>query len=152
MNPEIIDTSISLELAVADLYLHFHKVFPQDSDFWWKMSLEEKGHAAILRSARDSFMPVDKFPAEIIMKSHNKIKKTLSFIIEKIEHLKDNPISRKEAFELSVHIENTSGELHYQEFMTSIKDNEVNSIFKRLNGDDKDHAQRIEKYMKEQGI
>ena len=152
MNSEIIDTSIAIELAVADIYLLFHTSYPEDSDFWWKMSIEEKGHAALLRSGRDSFMPLKKFPKELVTTSLNKLKNSLQFITEKSNEIKENPISRKEAFDLAVYIEESIGELHYQEFMAQSQDVAVNNVFQKLNGADKDHRDRILSYMKEKGI
>lgn len=152
MNSEIIDTSIALELAVADLYLLFYKIYPEDSDFWWKMSIEEKGHAALLRSGRDSFMPLQKFPEELVNNSLNKLKNSLRLITEKTNEIKENPLPRKEAFYLAVEIEESAGEHHYQEFMADSQDEVINNVFQKLNGADKDHRDRILSYMKEKGI
>ncbi len=152
MNSEIIDTSIALELAVADLYLLFHKIYPEDSDFWWKMSIEEKGHAALLRSGRDSFMPLQKFPEELVTTSLNKLKNSLRLITEKTNEIKENPTPRKETFYLAVEIEESAGEHHYQEFMADSQNEVINNVFQKLNGADKDHRDRILSYMKEKGI
>ncbi len=152
MNSEIINASIDLELAVAELYLHFYRFFPEDSNFWWKMSLEEKGHAALLKSGRDSFMPLNKFPDELISDSLNDLKKSVKSIKEKLKEIKKNPISRREAFEMANEIEQTTGEIHYQEVMANTQDESLMSLFQKLNGDDKDHSKRILKYMNDNGI
>jgi len=148
MNSEIIDASIALELAVADLYFLFHELHPEDSEFWWKMSLEENGHAALLQSGRDSFMPFNKFPEELVTNSLSRLKSSRQYINDKAKEIKKNPISRKQAFELAMAIEETAGEHHYQEFMAKIQDNKINNIFQKLNGADKDHADRISSYLK----
>jgi hypothetical protein len=116
------------------------------------MSLEEKGHAALLKSGRDSFMPFNKFPDELISNSLTDIKKSVESIREKLKEIRKNPISREEAFELAIEIEQTSGEIHYQEFMANTQDESLISLFQKLNGGDKDHSERILKYMNENGI
>ena len=116
------------------------------------MSIEEKGHAALLRSGRDSFMPLKKFPEELVTTSLKKLHNSLRFIIEKTNEIKENPLSRKEAFDLAVDIEESAGEHHYQEFMAQSQDEAVNNVFQKLNGADKDHRDRILSYMKEKGI
>jgi len=152
MTPEIINTSIALELAVADLYFHFHKTYPEDSGFWWKMVLEEKGHAALLRSGRDSFLPINKFPKEILDKSLHKITESLHFITNKLDEIKKYPISRKKAFELAIEVENGAGEHHFQNFMEHTQNNAINNIFQKLNGADKDHKDRILTYIEKAGL
>ena len=149
MNSEIVDTSIELELVVAELYLHFHKTYPEDSVFWWQMSIEEKSHAALLRSGKDSFIPLNKFPDELLSNSLSDLKKSVKSIREKLEDIKNNPISREEAFELAIKIEQTSGEHHYQEFMVNTQDESVINMFQKLNGADKDHSERLKSYMKD---
>ena len=60
------EESIKLELRVADLYLLFHKLFPQDAKFWWKLVLEEKNHASLVISGKYFFEPQGKFPHGIL--------------------------------------------------------------------------------------
>ncbi len=152
MNSEIIDASIELELTVADLYFLFYESFPEDSDFWWKMSLEEKSHAAILRSGKESFEPINIFPHELVYNSLSDLKNTIKSIREKIKEIKNNPISREEAFELAIEIEQTAGEHHYQEFMTKTQNEPIIKLFQKLNGADKDHIQKLLNYMAEKGM
>ena len=66
---ELLQVSIHLELQVSELYLLYHETFQQDKDFWWKMALEEKNHAALLKSGR-LYLEMGMFPAELI---HGKI-------------------------------------------------------------------------------
>ncbi|MEE8377166.1 MAG: hypothetical protein V3R45_02225 [Candidatus Aminicenantaceae bacterium] len=49
---ELLETSIELELLVSDLYSLYNEIFPEDSDFWWDLSFEEKNHASLLESMR----------------------------------------------------------------------------------------------------
>ncbi len=49
-------------------------------------------------------------------------------------------------------IENSAGELHFQEFIKKEDNSAIHEIFMRLNADDKDHAKRISFYMEAHGI
>ena len=64
---QLIDESIKLELNIADVYMFFYNTFPEDSDFWWEMALEEKGHANLIKSGRDTFL--GKFPPKLLAPS-----------------------------------------------------------------------------------
>ena len=49
--------------------------------------------------------------------------------------------------EIAYEIENSAGEVHYQNYMSEDIDDDLRSIFKRLNRADIDHAKRIKEYM-----
>jgi len=148
----LIDESIQLELNVADLYLLFLKLFPEDSDFWWKLVLEEKNHAALIRSGKEYFEPLNKFPYDLLADSLQKVKDTNSRLKSMINKLESVSPLRQEAFNIAFEIENSAGELHFQNFMNKETNLKIDDIFKRLNKDDKDHALRISSYMEKHGI
>jgi hypothetical protein len=148
----LIDESIKLELLVADLYLLFQKLFPRDADFWWKLVLEEKGHAALIRSGKEIFEPLGKFPHGLLPPVLQQLIEINSRLDSLIKQYKTTPPTREEAFNLAFATENSAGEMHFQEFMEKNLDSDVDRIFKQLNKDDKDHAARIKSYMERQGI
>lgn len=69
--------------------------------------------------------------------------KRIVLAIEKFDPLED----RNKAFHFAHNIENSAGELHYDTFMNSGVASHVQSVFKKLNGEDTHHAERIRKYM-----
>lgn len=148
----LVEESINLELNMAALYLVFHKLFPEDADFWWTLVLEEKNHAALIRSGKDSFMAVDKFPSDLISDSLQELKDTNGRIALFLKRCEVDPPSREEAFGLAVELERSAGELHFQEFMEKETGSKIDEIFRQLNKDDKDHERRIRLYMKRNGI
>jgi hypothetical protein len=76
----LIGEAIELELNVADLYLLFYHKFPEDSDFWWKLSIEEKNHAALLKTAlRMTDMQV-KIPVDLLPTGIEELKRASSRI------------------------------------------------------------------------
>lgn len=148
----IIEESINLELNVSVLYSLFYKLFPDDAEFWWKLVLEEKNHAALIRSGKEYFEPINKFPHGLIPHNLQNLKDTNSKLLSIIKNFKNTPPSREEAFNIALKIENSAGELHFQNFMDEEANSTTDKIFKELNKDDKEHAMRIRSYMEQHGI
>ena len=148
----LIDESIELELNVADLYLLFYKLFPEDSDFWWKLVLEEKNHAALIRSMKEFFEPRKQFPRDLLADRLSEVKDTNSYLKSMIKKLQSVTPLRQEAFNIAFKIEASAAELHFQSFMNNEQSMKINNIFKQLNKDDKDHATRIATYMEKHDL
>ena len=148
----LIDESINLELNVSNLYSLFFKLFPEDADFWWKLVLEEKNHAALIRSGKEYFEQLNKFPHDILSDSLQKLKDTNSKLETMIQKFESDPPLRQEAFNMAFDLENSAGEVHFQNFMSKEGNLKIADIFKQLNKDDKDHSMRIFLYMEKQGI
>jgi len=148
----LLDESIKLELNISNLYMIFYENLPDDANFWWKMVLEEKNHASLLRSGKEIFAPMDKFPEELLSSSLQELSEANKFIQSLIERYREVPPTREEAFNVALHLEQSAGEVHYQLFMEKIPDTQLMKTFQKLNNDDKDHAKRISSYMKTKGI
>jgi hypothetical protein len=149
---EFLDESIQLELNVSDLYQLFYSKFPEDSEFWWQISLEEINHAALIRSINDLFLPDNILPQGVIQTQSSELHQVNRSIRDRISNYKLNSPSRFEAFSYAYEIENSAGELHYELFMNENPVSNVEKIFQRLNGEDKNHALRIDNYMKMNNI
>ena len=148
----LIDESINLELNVSDLYLLFHNIFPDDEEFWWKLVLEEKNHAALIQSGKDHFEPLKKFPLKLLHHNLEELKATNNTLLSLIRNFEETPPSREEAFNIALKIENSACELHFQNFMDGESNSTIEDIFQELNRDDKEHALRIRSYMEAHGI
>ncbi len=148
----LIDESIRLELHVADLYSLFEKLFLEDAAFWWRLVLEEKNHAALIRSGKEHFEPFGKFPHDLLAPVLQELKDTNSRLETLIKKYKEASPSREEAFNVALMIEKSAGEMHFQEFINKKDNSTIRKIFMRLNNDDKDHAKRISFYMESHGI
>jgi ferritin len=148
----LIEESINLELNVSKLYTHFFKLFPDDAAFWWKLVVEEKNHAALIRSGKEYFEPLRKFPHDLLAPLLQILKDANSRLDSLIEKYEETPPSREEAFNIALKIEESAGELHFQKFMDKEANSATDNIFKELNKGDKDHAMRICRYMEEHGI
>jgi hypothetical protein len=147
-----IEESIALELNVSEIYSLFRDLFPRDAEFCQELVMEEKNHAALIRTGRDYFEPINKFPHHLLEGSLQELEDTNNYLRSLIQAFKETPPSREKAFQVALEIENSAGELHFQDFMEEKNNSKIDSIFKRLNNDDKDHALRISSYMEENGI
>lgn len=152
---QLVDEAINLELNVAKLYLRFKELFPEDSNFWWNLALEETNHAALLRSGRESFMSVGMYPSELAAVTAVTVEalgEENNEILRLLEEFKVNPPSRESAFHLAINQEESAGEIHFQRAMEILPSSEALELFQHLNNDDKDHARRLRTYMNSNGI
>lgn len=148
---KLIDEAILVELNIAELYQLLHRIFPQDSEFWWKLVLEEQNHASLLKTVKKMNDVNVIIPEDLLPVSIQELKKTNRLIRQYKEELEARP-NRARAFQLAYELENSAGELHYDSFMRGDSSSIPGKLFKKLNGDDIDHARRIRQYMEEQGI
>jgi len=149
---KMLDESILLELNVAKLYRLFNELFPEHAVFWWKIHLEEKNHAALIRSIKEHFEPVGKVPTDLLSSSIEKLQDSNATITSLINRYVDVTPSVKEAFNAALKLELTAGEIHYQNFMNKNQGSVLNRIFQKLNNEDKNHAARLCAYMREHAI
>ncbi len=151
---QVIEESIRIELQVAELYLLFFNYLPQDKGFWWKIALEEKNHAALIRSILHLSEELQEFPEDMFSSSLVELVETNSVLISLIEKFAAEPPDRETAFNTALEIEESAGELHYQGFMENEKDSnmKIAEIFRQLNREDKDHSIRIRAYMLKNNI
>jgi rubrerythrin len=147
-NPiEIIEESIQLELNVAELYRIFQEGFPEDAGFWQELHREEKSHASLLRTARDSFIKRGNFPSNLVADSLETLKAS-NAVVERLARKYAQALpSRREACETAIQVEESAGESHYLDFMEKAPGNSLDTVFQLLNRDDKNHAMRIREYL-----
>ncbi len=142
----LIEEAILLELNIAELYMLFYRLFPGDSEFWWELAMEEQNHAALLKTARQMSKAEVRIPMEMLPAGVEELVSSNIRIRNAVKEFEISP-DRNRAFQFALLAENGAGELHYDTFMKNVADSQVASVFKKLNGDDIDHAERIRKYM-----
>ncbi len=148
---QLANEAMRLEYNVSKLYMIFRDAYHEDAEFWWKLVIEESNHAALIKSGLDYFMPEGYFPDEIFP-SMEDLQKTNRELVSLLEKYINHPPTRETAFNLALKIEMSAAEIHFQNTMTKTTDSDVLKLFQKLNQDDKDHAKRIQAYMKEEGI
>ncbi|ASQ90998.1 rubrerythrin family protein [Prosthecochloris sp. GSB1] len=150
---EHLDESISLELNIARLYTLFHDLFPDDEDFWWQLAIEERNHAALLRNEKKaSHSAAGAVPENLLAKDLESLKIANAGVAALVERYRTTSPGREEAFRTAYTLENSIGEVHFQEFMDRKSCSLSDELFRQLNQEDKDHAERIRHYMQEHGI
>lgn len=150
----LVEEAIKLEFNVAEVYLSFHHRFPEDASFWWDMAREEKNHASLLRSGEQFFLDIGLFPSEIVgasLEALVKLNCELKCILK--QERESPPLGRAFAFNLAVKLEESAGEIHFQQAMQEAEHpSEAIKLFQSLNEDNKDHAERMRSYMRQKGI
>ncbi|MFH0757715.1 MAG: rubrerythrin family protein [Bacteroidota bacterium] len=147
----LIDESIRLELNVGKLYLLFYEQFKGDSQFWWKLTLEEENHAALLKTVKQMGSLNVDIPGNLLPERLEELVKSNQEISAAYNGFQNHP-DRTRAFQFALKIENSAGEIHYNAFMVNKTDSNVGDLFKKLNRMDVDHAERIRQYMLDHGI
>ncbi len=142
----LIEEAIKLELYVSKLYMVFYRKFPDDGKFWWKLAIEEQNHAALLKTVRQMNNTHIKIPADIVPAGLTELTDSIKMLMEAIEEFEVRP-DRTRAFQFAFKVEHSAGELHYESFMKYASESRLNSVFRKLNGDDINHAGRIQQYM-----
>lgn len=149
---DLLDISISLELGIGQLYSLFHELFEEDEDFWWQLSIEERGHAALLCNEKDTHYHPDTLPENLLSEDIEALKSANANIESLIDSYTKTPPARQEALKKAYELEMSVGEVHYQEFMSRRSCSLSDELFRQLNLGDKDHADRIEAYAAAHGM
>jgi len=144
---KLLEISITHEINISRLYTLFHDLFEEDEDFWWQLSIEERSHAALLRDQQSSCHTERSVPETLLASSIQDLKTSNSTLESLINEYTKKPPAREEALLTAYNLEQSVGEIHYQEFMTRKTCSLSDELFKQLNMEDKDHADRIKSYM-----
>lgn len=147
---QLFDKLAELELLVSDIYLAFSNLFPEDSDFWWRLSIEETGHASIIRSGQQSFAPRNLFPEEFSTFPMRTLDDSLASKREMLKGIEGRPasFSRRKAMEMAMRIEGGDLESLFQTLMQKTPgESKALFLFQRLNNESRDHAERVRAYM-----
>lgn len=141
---DLLEESIRLELGVAELYARYADFFPDDQAFWWQLTMEEKNHASLLKSAR-LFLKVHRFPQGLLLEDTKTLQLVSYRLGKRIEEFSAKPPGREFAYCYAYCLESSAAELHLQDIIAFGGDHAANplKIFKHLGQDDCDHAERI---------
>jgi rubrerythrin len=139
---------IRLEVLLGRLYRLYAGIDERDRAFWETLSREEARHAALLRRHRDSkALPPRLFAADArVLEEENRA------LEERVNSFSFNPPSREAALHKALFMERAAGEIHYQQSLEESADGAAPGVFEELNRGDRDHAERIRRYIRENGI
>lgn len=149
---QLLDESIQLELNLAKLYTAYNDLFTEDEDFWWDLAMEERGHASLLQQEKTAPQQEPFFPENLLATDLDALKAINKRVLDLVAAAKSTPPSRGEALRTAYELETSAGESHFQRFMESPASSFAANIFQQLNQGDRDHAERIQRYIDEQAL
>ena len=148
---DLLERSIDMEMTVSDLYGLYSQLFDEDRDFWWVLCLEEKNHAALLKSAR-IYLNIDRLPQEALINDFNVLDKSVSAVSAKLEEYRNNPPTMNDAYAFARFVEDSAAEIHMQKVVSSQSDDRILKIFHELGRGDANHSERINGLIQKRGI
>ena len=146
----LLDEAIRHEHTVALLYYEFFQAFPDDADLWWKLSVEENGHAGLLEAGRKVFG--SEYGEEILPARVEYLIEANDMLEKLLEQMKGRPLSREAAFRTALEIETTTDGMIFENALQPAEDSDASAISERIRRDDLRHASMIRSYMEEHGI
>ena len=146
----LLEEAIRHELTVSLLYFEFCQAFPDDSDFWWELSVEENGHAGLLEAGRKLFG--SEFGEEILPARVEYLTEANRTLENLLDQMKQQPLSREAACRIALEIETTTDGMIFENALQPPQDADVPTISERIRRDDLRHAATIRAYMKDHGI
>jgi hypothetical protein len=114
--------------------------------------MEEKNHASIIQTAREAWLSGKEFPREMLFPNVDQLVALNTELAFLLEAYSENPPSREIAFNVALNLEESAGEVHFQDAMEQPPTSSLMEMFQMLNGEDKQHASRIRTYMSDNGI
>ncbi len=113
----LLEAAVRLELNIGRLYVRYHQLLPEDASFWWRLSLEEKNHAALLRSADQLTGIAHEVPPGLLPERLEDVLDLNARVEACIVGTVAKPPTRAEAFRCALELEQSVGEVHFQSFM-----------------------------------
>lgn len=139
---ELLEESIRVELNAGKLYRLYSEIFPEDKDFWMRISMEEMNHASLLKSARQ-FLKLGKLPEKSVHPDIETLKGMNALITSRMDEFRSKKPGMLEAYAFAQELESSAAEEHFQAIMSGQEEDRVLEIFRKLAGADLDHAGRI---------
>lgn len=144
---QVIRRLVDIEENVGKLYRLFGAMHPVDFEFWMQLATEEDRHAALLRYHGECIVQSSVLNERLFSSSVETIF-TFNAKIEEILLSRVNQVpNRKDCFAIAMQIEESAGEIHFQDAMPVTEEAVAFEVLQTLYADDKDHASRIKAYV-----
>ena len=148
---------IAVERAASGIYEMFASRFPGDAGLWEKLSLEEMEHVQIL-TLLEAYGPFeDDISAKPGLPTTDIISRTLTYLDNMESKLRVTALTREEAFEAALKIENNMVESYLNEHKELKRFEHTGhmshvSQMGRLLESERTHIDIITQHMNEQGV
>ena len=141
---ELFKEAIQVELNLSKLYCLYSEIYKDDGNFWLQLSTEEMNHATLLKTGMDEFSDMNLFPDELYHEDLDELKQVNYVLKQMKEAYSQNPIDKKIAYNIALNLEESNQEKQYNIFMNKIPpESKAMKLFQSLNGDNKNHIERI---------
>lgn len=146
-NEKFFNEAVNLELNIASLYRLFATLHSNDEKFWREIASEEDNHAAMIRLLEKQFL---EGAADMI--NHLNIER-LADINQRISMYLDQVelegIARTKAFDIAMQMEHQVYELQFRDILSQLKHPAIKDLFAVLAEKDKEHVNKLKKYVSE---
>jgi rubrerythrin len=148
---ESLRVCIAVEATTAEIYHGISRLFPQVKSFWQGLALSEENHTKILLEAarlhRAGILNEDIVPASL-----PHVYETFALVRDSKKAVESGTLTLRNALEMALEIENSTGESYFQEVMGQETDSEVVSKLRDLLIDEEMHKNKIQKVMNSMGF
>jgi hypothetical protein len=146
----IIEQAIEFERGLAELYLAFHHLHPQDSDFWWELSLAELSHASLLESGRQLFD--SDLEEETIRTDFELLVRTNKELESLLDSIGTEPPSREKAHRIALELEASENEKTLCRIFQLDGEEPAGQMMNQLLDEDRQHSVLIRNHAKKLGL
>jgi rubrerythrin len=141
----------SIEGMTAEIYHALSKLFPEAKDFWYDLALSEENHTNILLAAA-GLNRAGILTECIVPSSLPRIRETLGLVRDSKKKVETGSLLLKDAIEIALEIENSTGEIYFQEVLTQQTDSKVVMELRKMLIDEELHNVKIKSFMKSRGL
>ena len=144
---ELIEQAIQLETNIATLYTIFSNAHKQHAELWSQLSQEETGHAELIRNTVARSDLNELLNNDTLSESLVRLEHCNHHIQASIKQFAEAPPSPNDAFTIALELEQSAGEIHYQQFMDIGDGSVLDRVFQKLDQEDKAHSAQLRAYM-----
>jgi hypothetical protein len=148
---ESLRVCVAVEAVTAEIYHVLDRLFPQVKDLWHGLALSEENHTRILLEAA-RLHRAGLLNEYIVPPSLPHVYETFALVNDAKKKLEAETPSLKDAFELALEIENSTGESYFQEVISRETDSKVISKLRELLTDEELHKNKIQHAMDAMGF
>ena len=148
-----IEGCIEVEEAAASIYNSFINLFPEEEEFWGDLLKDEFDHLNFLKNT-DFLNTINKLPIKVESPSVPLIEKTLEFAHKTSEHIISNPISLKDALDITLKLEESIVESYTNTLIADLKalNNKTYFLdFEKLLSEERGHINKVRNMMISKG-
>jgi hypothetical protein len=148
---ESLRVCIAVEATTGEIYHALSRLFPQVQSFWRDLALGEENHTQILLEAA-RLHRAGLLNEYIVPASLPQVYETFHLVRDSKKKVEAETLSLRNAFDMALEIETSTGESYFQEVIRQETDSEVISKLRNLLADEELHKNKIQNIMNTMGF